>query len=562
VTRPSGVQIQLAITLVFAVVITGALVIAKPPPQPTCQRVVVASSAEKFGMLQDFAATYNRTAGKAASPCVTVAIEQVNSGDAEIALEQGWGAQSSERPDVWAPASGAWVNLLVKRANELSILPTEPAQSLFVSPLVIGMPKPMADALGYPGKPVGWRDIFALVKDPAGWGAKGQALWGPFKLGKTNPTVSTSGLQALIGTYFAAPGGGLTSDRVNSAPVHNFVAGVEAGVVHYGVTAADFLLNLHTASVQGQPLQYVSAVALEEQELVDYNAGFIGGVDYGAPSVPLVAIYPSEGTPVADHPYVIVNSAKQAAAKDFYGFLTQTAQQAEIDRRGFRRFGAAGRGVAGPVLSAQPFIDPSQPTLVLTPPPGAVLAAMLSAWQVLRKRARVLILVDAAADSGLLKQATSQLADAVSKFNPTDSAGVWVYPPPAGYPTPYIVQVPVNRVSGTLSVGLRGIAHTSDKSDVAASLRAAIEWMRSSYDPGAVDAVLLVEMSPGQIAIGDPDLERYLENQPIQRFIRVFTVGPSGAPSQRLNDFARAGQGAAYQPISATYLLNDVISDF
>jgi Ca-activated chloride channel family protein len=374
--------------------------------------------------------------------------------------------------------------------------------------------------------------------------------------------VSTSGLQALIGTYFAAPGGGLTIDRVNSAPVHNFVAGVETGVVHYGVTAADFLLNLHTASIQGQPLEYVSAVALEEQELVDYNAGFIGGADYGAPSVPLVAIYPSEGTPVADHPYVIVNSAKQTVAMDFYGFLTQTAQRAVVDRRGFRRPGAAGRGVAGPLLSAQHFVDPSQPTLVLTPPPGDVLAAMLSAWQVLRKRARVLILVDAAADTGLLKQATGQLADAVSKFNPTDSAGVWVFPPPAGYPTPYVVQVPVNRVSGALTVGLRGIAHTSDKPDVDASLRAAIEWMSSSYDRGAVDAVLLVEMSPGPIAIGDPDLERYLENQPSQRFIRVFTVGPSGAPSQRLSDFARAGQGVAYQPISTTYLLNDVISDF
>jgi Ca-activated chloride channel family protein len=547
------------------VVLTGALVIAKPPPPPTCQRIVVASSAEKFGMLQDFASSYNRTAGKVASPCVTVAIEQVNSGDAELALEQGWRAQSSERPDVWAPASSAWVSLLVQRSNQLSILPAEPAQSLFASPLVIGMPKPMADALGYPGTQVGWRDIFALVKNPAGWGAKGDPLWGPFKLGKTNPTVSTSGLQALIGTYFAAPGGGLTVDRVNSAPVHDFVAGVEAGVVHYGETAADFLLNLRNASVRGQPLQYVSAVALEEQELVDYNAGIIGGVHYVAPSVPLVAIYPSEGTPVADHPYVIVNSVKLAAAKDFYGFLNQPAQQAVIDQRGFRAVGAVGRGVAGPALSKQRLIDPSQPTLVLPPPQGAVLAAMLSDWQGLRKRARVLILVDAAADSGLLKQATSQLADAVSKFNATDSAGVWVFPPPAGYATPYIVQVPVNRVSSALTVGLRGVAHTSDKSDIsdiAASLKAAIDWMSASYDPGAVDAVLLVEMSPGQITTGDPDLQRYLQNQPIQRFIRVFTVGPSGTPSERLKDFASAGQGVAYQPASAPNLLNYVISDF
>ena len=512
-------------------------------------------------MLQDFATAYNRTAGRAASPCVTVAVEQVNSGDAELALEQGWSAQSSERPDVWAPASSAWVSLLVQRSNQLSILPFGPAPSLFKSPLVIGMPKPMADALGYPGTPVGWRDIFALVKNPAGWGAKNHPEWGPFKLGKTNPTVSTSGLHALIGTYFAAPGGGLTVDRVKSAPVHDFVAGVEAGVVHYGQTAADFLRNLRDASDQGQPLLYVSAVALEEQELVDYNAGIIAGVDKGAPSVPLVPIYPSEGTPVADHPYVTLNPARQAAAQDFYRFLSAPAQQTAIDKRGFRMVGSGDRGDVGPVLSKQRFIDPSQPTQVLQPP-GAVLAAMISAWQVLRKRARVLILVDAAADSDLLKQATTRLADAVSRFNPTDSAGVWVFPAPAGYATPYVVQVPVSRVTSQLNTALRAIAHTSDKSDVAPSLKAAIDWMSTSYDPGAVDAVLLVEMSPGDRTTDDPDLERYLRNQPIEHFIRVFTVGPGGTPSVRLKDFALAGRGVAYQPVSATYLLNDVISNF
>jgi Ca-activated chloride channel homolog len=545
-------------------VLTGALVIAKPPASPTCQRLVIASSAEKFGMLADFAATYNRTAGKVFQPCVSIAVEQVNSGDAELALEQGWRGQSSERPDIWAPASSAWVSLLAKRSNAQTILPTSTALSLFKSPLVIGMPKPMADALGYPGKPVGWKDIFALVNNPAGWGAVGHPEWGQFKLGKTNPTVSTSGLHALIGTYFAAPGGGLTVERVSAAPVHDFVAGVESGVVHYAQTAADFLRNLRDASDQSQlaGLLYVSAVALEEQELVDYNAGIIGGVDQGAPSVSLVPIYPSEGTPVADHPYVILNSSRQAAAQDFYSFLTRPEQQAVIDAHGFRTVGSVDRGDVGQHLSKQLFIDRNQPALVLQPPQGAVLDAMLSAWQVFRKRARVLILVDAAADSGLLKQATVRLADAVARFNPTDSAGVWVFPAPAGYATPYVVQVPVAGVSSELNISLRGVTHTVDRPDVASSLRAAVDWMSGSYDPGAVDAVLLVEMSPGERTTDDQQLEQYLRNQPIQHFVRVFTVGPGGPPSRRLQDLALAGRGVAYQPGSANYLLNDVISNF
>jgi Ca-activated chloride channel homolog len=562
VTRPSHTQVQLAVTLLFAVALTAGLVVARPPAPPTCQRVVIASSAEKFAMLRGFAEIYNMTDGRAAQPCVTVAVEQVNSGDAELALEQGWRGMSADRPDVWAPAGSAWVNLLVERSKDRTALPAGTALSLFKSPLVIGIPKPMADALGYPAKPIGWRDIFRFVKDPAGWDAIGQKGWGQFKLGKTNPTVSTSGLHALIGTYVAVAGPGLTAERVASPSVQDFVAGVETGVVHYGQTAADFLRNLRDATDHGQGLQYVSAIALEEQELVAYNAGSIGGVDLGAPSVPLVPIYPTEGTPVADHPYVILNSAKEVAAHGFYQFLTKPQQQAEIDSRGFRTVGSVDRGEAGPRLSGQPFINRNQPALVVQPPPGDVLEAMLSAWQVVRKRARILILVDVAADQALLKQATDRLADAVSRFNPTDSAGVWVFPAPAGFATTYVVRVPVAPISSELTGGLKAIAHTTDRGAVASSLKAAVDWMSASYDPGAVDAVLLVEMSPVQRSQADQEVERYLRGQPVEHFVRVFTVGPVGSTSQQLQDFALAGRGVAYQPGSATYLLNDVISNF
>ncbi len=60
------------------------------------------------------------------------------------------------------------------------------------TPLVIAMPKPMAEALGWPDKALGWSDILALATDPAGWAAYGHPEWGPFRLGKTNPNFSTA----------------------------------------------------------------------------------------------------------------------------------------------------------------------------------------------------------------------------------------------------------------------------------------------------------------------------------------------------------------------------------
>lgn len=44
--------------------------------------------------------------------------------------------------------------------------------------------------------------LLALARDPAGWGKFGHPEWGPFRLGKTNPNFSTSGLSALIAQYW------------------------------------------------------------------------------------------------------------------------------------------------------------------------------------------------------------------------------------------------------------------------------------------------------------------------------------------------------------------------
>src|SRR5437899_1437075 len=115
----------------------------------------------------------------------------------------------------------------------------------------------------------------ALPGDPAGWGRLGHPEWGAFRLGKTNPNLSTSGLNALIGAYFAATGvtGDLSVDRLNDPKVLDFVKGVESSVVHYGDISLTFLQNLQAADDHGAALTYVSAIAIEEKSVWDYNHG-------------------------------------------------------------------------------------------------------------------------------------------------------------------------------------------------------------------------------------------------------------------------------------------------
>src|SRR2546428_13546940 len=68
------------------------------------------------------------------------------------------------------------------------------------------------------------------------------------------------------------------------------------------------------------------------------------------PTVPLVAIYPREGTLAADHPYAVLNApwvtaAKRQAAEAFLRFLERPDTQARFQAPGFRNQ----RGKPGPV---------------------------------------------------------------------------------------------------------------------------------------------------------------------------------------------------------------------
>ena len=90
---------------------------------------------------------------------------------------------------IWTPAGSAWgavLNDALSAKGQPPMAPTD-AKSLMRTPLMIAMPRPMAQALGWPDTPIGYADILALAQDPNGWGAKGHPEWGPFKLGKTNP---------------------------------------------------------------------------------------------------------------------------------------------------------------------------------------------------------------------------------------------------------------------------------------------------------------------------------------------------------------------------------------
>ena len=117
-------------------------------------------------------------------------------------------------------------------------------------------------------------------------------------------------------------------------------------MVHYGDTTLTFLNNLYRADQRGNSFSYASAVAVEEKSVIDYNRGNPDGVlqpgeEPRPPRVPLVAIYPEEGTLYSDNPFFVldaewVSDAEREAAGLFGEFVQEADNQERVLEYGFR----------------------------------------------------------------------------------------------------------------------------------------------------------------------------------------------------------------------------------
>jgi Ca-activated chloride channel family protein len=318
----------------------------------------------------------------------------------------------------------------------------------------------------------------------------------------------------------------------------------------------------------------------------DYNQGNPTGDPatlgkHPKPRTPLVAIYPKEGTLVSDSPYVILNApwvdgAKREAAQGFLAFLQRPDQQRRFQAAAFRDF----RGRPGPVIDAANGLDPKQPARIITPPAPAVLDGIERSWTEVRKRARVLLVIDVSGSMGNRVPGTSStkldLAKraairALGQFAPDDQVGLWVFSsdfPPDGAP---ILQLePVGPLGPKLDEMRRRIDNLQPFESTAlyVTIREAANRMRASFDPQRINAVVL--LTDGINDYQDPltlgGLVRNLRSESEDRAVRVFPIAYGGdADLKTLQAVATASRGAAYDasdPESIDKVFTAVISNF
>lgn len=572
-------------------------------PGRDCVQVNAAVSSEKIQLLTDLAEDFNATDAEVDGRCIWVEVQKKASGGAEQALADGWDeATDGPEPTIWSPASAAWGQVLNQRLAEKGEPPMAPEDPtpFMLTPLVIAMPQPMAEALGWPDQPIGWAEILELANSPEGWAAKGHPEWGPFRLGKTNPNFSTSGLSALIAQNYAATGKttDLTLEDLDRPEVQQYGADIESAVVHYGDITMTFLDNWYRADRRGTGLTYASAVAVEEKSVIDYNQGnpdgeLEPGEEARPPRTPLVAIYPSEGTLYSDNPFFIldapwVDAAQKAAAEEFQAFVSTAENQEKVLEYGFRP-GNPEVAIGAPV-SSENGVDPAQPQTLLDVPSGEVLTGLLDNWATQRKEARVLMVLDVSGSMGdpadpsdpggptKLDLAVQAVQDGLDKFKPEDQVGLRIFTSNMGDGSANWQDLspvsPIGPKREQLRSQVASLAPLNGTPlyDVVGESHAE---MIEGYDPALINAVVV--LTDGMNDDGDPSdddsqlrglLDEVTRTSSGENStpVRIFTIAyGAGADPGELRQIAEASNATAYQATDATTIdsvFTAVVSNF
>lgn len=568
-------------------------------PVDGCTQVVVATSSEKVNLMDDLGKKFKDSAEhKGLAECATVVPINLASGKASAIFSQNvkeWTVEGVPAPVVWSPASTVWTDRVGSIAGEKVVAG---AESFAKTPVVFGMPESMAKALDYPAKPLGIKDLQALVADPEGWGSVGKSIWGSFKIAKTNPNSSTTGLSTILMQSYAASGKSADLTAADVAAAEDFSRSFEAGAIHYGDTTGKVLLNL-AENATGSGSSYVSAIALEETSLYNYNIGnpdshtVQPGEKLTPPSEKLVAIYPSEGTIWSDNPAVVlgadwVTPEQKKAGEAFLAFLETKTAQETLPEYGFRPVDDTVD--ASKSLNASVGIDVSQPATTLPKPEADVVSAALDQWSQIRKPSAILQLIDISGsmDTNLpdggqtrLEAAIDSAKSSLGEVRPTDEIGVWAFTTGLsskidGKSTDIVAEV---RPFGTLGDDKEGLK--DDIGDLLFSNRAGTplydavalgyDYMKDHAETGRINAIVVI--SDGE----DTDSKASIDSliQQIRKDtgeggnakpVKIFAIGfGENADMTALEKLAAASGGQAFDatdPARIGEVLQSVMNNF
>ncbi len=453
--------------------------------------------------------------------------------------------QGTTKAHLTSPASAAFIKLgnaqwRTKTGKDL----VGSTENLVLSPVVIAMWQPMAEALGWPDKPVGWAEILALSKEPQGWAARGFPQWGRFKFGHTHPEFSNSGLISLFAEVYAATGKttGLTATDVAKPETARFLSDIESAVVHYGSSTGFFGRKMF---VNGPA--YLSATVLYENMVIEAYA------QKPPTQFPIVAIYPKEGTFWSDHPVGIVEREwvtpeHREAAKQYLAFLLDRPQQERALQFGFRP--ALPEVPLGEPLDTAHGVNPREPQTTLEVPGVDVMDAVTRLWRDHKKHANITLVIDISGsmnEGGKMQNARPGAQELIRMLNDRDTFRMvpfsdTIFAAPPARPLSEIRQRAMSDAGSLIANG-----GTALYDAIAAAYREQVGRAKQNADRISA-IVVLTDGADTNSGLKLDQLLNEIRFDSEKRTIRVFTIGyGQDAQKEVLKKIADATQAKFYE---------------
>ena len=374
--QKTGCRSILLVIAILALTMIACRLTASDGPPRNAVTIGLTASSNLRPWLESAVGEFNDGKTKVASgKPIYVWLDLVESGQAVSSMAGG-----GPLPELWVPDDPVWVTLLADRGDTSF---QGNCISLAESPLVIAMWRPVAEALGWPGRSLGWLDVGSLAADPSAWtyysgGQFGETL----RLGHTHPGLSASGVSTLLAIVQAAESKqeAVGVDDIQQPIVQASVSAFEAAVSWFSASTDDL-----GQAMSERGISYLGAAVMYESTVVSYGSG--------EPS--MVPIYPFEGTFVATYPACLNTSADaetQEAAILFRDYLLGEEVQTMAVAKGLRP-------VTESALPDEPpygelGVDWGQPDIVFGPPSVDTVYAVQSLWQSARKNVNLVMLFD------------------------------------------------------------------------------------------------------------------------------------------------------------------------
>lgn len=493
-------------------------------------RLTVAAAPEIAPAIDQTAQRWVKDGANVSGTCVAVTVNSVLPSvmAAAVASEHkvsltglGSAPASVNVPDVWVADSSTWLLRLKSEAPGFTPSDNKP---LAQSPIVVAMPEPVAQTIGWPDKKLGWKDLLNLLTTNTS-----------LRTGLVDPTRDASGLAGLLALGQAA-GAGAQAQALKVGAIKNLAQGASQ--------VTDDLMQKFPHSADANDIATsLSAAPLSEEDVVSYNAE--------KPPVPLVALYMEPNPPALDYPYAVlpeVDLTKQSAAEGLRAQLQSASFKNDLASAGLRApDGTVGAGFAKPLGAPAASPAVSAPTndsagAAASGLDAGAISQAIGSWAAITLPGRVLAVFDV---SGSMKtkvptannltraQVTQQAAaGGLALFDDRWAVGVWLFSTDMDGTKPYKEIVPISPLSSRRQQLQQSISLITPKKDGDTGLYdtvlAAYKDVQAGWQAGKVNSVILFtdgkNDNPGGITQASLVAQLKKLNDP-KRPVRVVIVG-------------------------------------